>query len=90
LVFSWDAAKAARNLKKHGISFEEAATVFGDPLSCTIHDPDHSDDETRFVLIGQSFRCTVLVVVHSESESGIRIISAREATRRERNAYEQA
>jgi uncharacterized DUF497 family protein len=89
LVFSWDRAKAGTNLRKHDVSFEEASTAFGDPLSITVHDPDHSDDETRFVLIGRSFRGKLLVVVHSERESGIRIISAREATRAERRDYEQ-
>lgn len=90
LEFAWDSAKAAANLVKHGVSFEEASTAFGDPLSLTIHDPDHSDDETRFVLVGQSFTGKLLVVVHSEVEGSIRIISAREATGRERRSYEQA
>jgi uncharacterized DUF497 family protein len=89
LLFNWDGRKAAANLEKHGISFEEATTAFGDPLSVTVHDPDHSEDETRFVLIGQSFQGKLVVIVHSELESGIRIISAREATRRERRDYEQ-
>ena len=89
MLFTWDARKAAANLEKHGVSFEEASTAFGDPLSVTVHDPDHSDDETRFVLIGQSFQGKLVIVVHSELENGIRIISAREATRRERRDYEQ-
>ena len=89
LNFSWDRGKAEANLEKHGVSFEEASTAFGDPLSLTVHDPGHSDDETRFVLVGLSFTGTLLVVVHSERKEGIRIISAREATRRERRDYEQ-
>lgn len=90
LEFTWDREKAAANLAKHGVAFEEASTAFGDPLSVTVHDPDHSDDETRFVLVGQSFRGKLLVVVHSERGGSIRMISAREATRRERRDYEQA
>ncbi len=90
LEFTWDRAKAIANLKKHDVSFEEASTAFGDPLSITVPDPDHSEDETRFVLVGQAFQGKLLVVVHSEREGGIRIISAREASRRERRDYEQA
>lgn len=89
LEFTWDRDKAASNLAKHGVSFEEASTTFGDPLSITVRDPDHSESESRFVLIGQSFRAKLLVVVHSEQNESIRIISAREATRRERRTYEQ-
>jgi len=90
LQFSWDREKSDTNLKRHGVSFEEASTAIGDPLSVTVHDPDHSEDETRFVLIGLAFQGKLLVVVHSEREGGIGIISAREATRRERQDYEQA
>ena len=90
LIFSWDPKKSAANLEKHGVSFEDASTAFGDPLSVTVGDPNHSGDETRFVLVGQSFRGRLLVVVHSEQENSIKIISAREATRRERRDYEQA
>jgi len=90
MKFSWDSDKAAANAEKHGVTFEEATTAFGDPLSITVHDPEHSEDETRFVLVGQSFTGKLLVVVHSERESGIRVISAREATRRERRDYGQA
>ena len=89
LEFRWDRGKADANLEKHGVSFEEASAVFGDPLSITVPDPDHSEDEARFVLVGQSFRGKHLVVVHSEREGGIRIVSARLATRRERRDYEQ-
>ena len=90
LIFSWEPKKAGANLEKHGVSFEDASTAFGDPLSVTVSDPAQSDDETRFVLVGRSFRGELLVVVHSEQENSIRIISAREATRRERRDYEQA
>ena len=89
LEFTWDRSKATSNLEKHGVSFEEASTAFGDPLSITVPDPDQSHDESRFVLMGQSFRGKLLVVVHSERGESIRIISARAATRRERREYEQ-
>jgi len=88
--FSWDPRKAAANLKKHGVSFDEASTAFGDPVSITIPDPDHSDDDTRFLLVGQSALQRTLVVVHAElTESDIRLISARLAGRRERRSYEE-
>ena len=89
LEFSWNREKAAGNRRKHGVSFEEASTTLEDPLSITVHDPDHSGDETRYVLLGRSFPGKLLVVVHSGRESGIRIISARGATRAERRDYEQ-
>ncbi len=89
LIFEWDAHKALRNLARHGVSFEEAATVFGDPLSLTIEDPLHSTDEDRFVTIGQSVRGRALVVVHTDRGDALRIISARVATARERDAYEE-
>lgn len=90
LSFEWDPAKAASNLKKHGVSFEEATTAFSDPLSLTIHDPDHSDDEDRFILLGASEGGRMLVVVHAErGRDRIRIISARPATRRERKYHEE-
>ena len=87
--FEWDEGKAGRNIEKHGVSFEEAATVFGDPLSLTIEDPAHSWDEERFVTIGGSFAHRLLVVVHTDRDDAIRIISARQATRRERRDYER-
>jgi hypothetical protein len=87
--FEWDPAKASRNRVKHGIDFSEAATVFGDVLSQTFEDPDHSDDEERFVTIGVSARGRVLIVSHTDRGKRIRIISAREATRRERKDYEE-
>ncbi|HOQ99870.1 MAG TPA: BrnT family toxin [Anaerolineae bacterium] len=89
LCFEWDPAKAKRNLSKHAISFEEAATVFGDPLSLTIEDPLHSSEEEHFVTIGRSMRERTLVVVHTERQDMIRIISARVATAHERSAYER-
>jgi uncharacterized DUF497 family protein len=66
--FEWDQAKAESNLEKHSVSFDEAATAFGDPLSLTIPDPDHSDDEERFVLLGESYVGRLLVVVHTERD----------------------
>jgi uncharacterized DUF497 family protein len=87
--FEWDSEKAEANAQKHGVSFEEASTVFGDPLSVTINDPDHSDDKERFVLMGMSQAGRLLVVVHADREDAIRVISARLAVPRERRAYEQ-
>ena len=89
LIFEWDNRKVRQNLRKHSVSFEEAATVFGDPLSLTIIDPSHSDHEERFVIIGESIQRRLLVVVHTERGNNIRIISARVATPRERRAYEE-
>jgi uncharacterized protein len=88
LAFEWDADKARSNLQKHGVSFGEAATVFGDPLSLTIPDPLHSSGEDRFIILGASTAVRLLVVVHTQRDSRIRIISARAATRRERIDYE--
>jgi len=90
LVFEWDENKAKANLQKHGVSFEEAATVFGDPLSLTIGDPIHSTEEERFVILGYSYRNRTLVVIHTERGDTIRIISARRATRQERKTYEKS
>lgn len=87
LVFEWDPEKAHHNAEKHGVTFEEASTVFGDPLSLTLADPLHSSDEERFVLIGESVGRRILVVVHREHGDTIRIISARVATGRERRSY---
>ena len=89
LLFEWDPTKAKTNLKRHGVSFEEASTVFGDPHSTTIPDPLHSASEDRFVIIGLSYRLRTLVVVHTEKGNIVRIISAREATRHERRTYEE-
>ena len=89
LLFEWDSAKARANIEKHGITFDEAATAFEDPLSLTIPDPLHSEKEERFVLIGGSHRSRLLVVVHTDRGDRIRIISARLATRRERRNHEE-
>ena len=88
LIFEWDDKKASQNIKKHGISFEEATTVFGDPFSITIYDPLHSKEEDRFVILGMSNKNRILVVVHTERNDRIRIISARKATKKERKQYE--
>ena len=88
--FEWDAKKASRNLQKHNISFEEATTVFDDPLSETFPDPDHSHDEDRFIIIGASESGKILVIAHTDDEKIVRIISAREATYGERRAYEES
>ena len=87
--FSWDPAKAAANLRKHGVSFEEASTVLRDALSATGSDPDHSVGEQRFVTFGISKKNRILVVAHTEEGDSIRIISARPATRQERRLYEE-
>lgn len=89
LTFEWDNNKAEQNFRKHNVTFEEAATIFGDFLSLTIDDPIHSIEEERFVTIGESVQQRILVVVHTERGDSIRIISARLATRRERKTYEQ-
>jgi len=88
-LFEWDPAKARQNLTKHGVSFEEAQSVFFDPSSVTIADPDHSIREPRFVINGYSIRQRQLVVVHTDRDGRIRIISARPANRLERKLYEQ-
>jgi uncharacterized protein len=89
LEFEWDPRKAELNLKEHGVSFDEATTVFRDTLSITIADPDHSDSEDRFVDIGMSHRGQLLVVSYTERKDRIRIISARPPTRAERKSYEE-
>lgn len=89
LVFEWDTDKAARNLRKHGVSFSEAATVFLDELSLTFHDPDHSEDEERFVTMGISDRGRHIVVAHTDRNDRVRMISAREMTTKERHDYEE-
>ena len=90
LNFEWDPTKAARNLQKHGVSFQEAETVFGDPLGRITNDPRHSIDEDRFVLLGQSAKPRMLAVMFADRGETIRLISAREATPRERRDYEKA
>lgn len=88
LNFEWHTEKALKNIKRHNIPFEEASTAFSDPLSLTIDDPLHSDDKQRFVLIGQSYKKRILIVIHTERGDNIRIISARKASKRERTYYE--
>jgi uncharacterized DUF497 family protein len=87
--FQWDETKAESNVAKRGVSFEEAVTVFGDPLSVTVHDPAHSEGEDRFITIGASPRLDLVVVAHVDRGDVVRIISARHATPRERKDYEQ-
>jgi uncharacterized protein len=87
--FEWDPAKAASNTKKHGISFEEASTAFGDPLAHSIPDPSHSHEENRFVLMGQTSAGRLAVVVYTDRHETVRIISARLAKPSERRRYEQ-
>jgi len=89
MVFEWDPRKAATNTRKHGVDFHDAATVFGDPLSTTFPDPDHSAREERYLIIGMSRRGRVLVIAHTQLGEKIRIISARLATRSERTYYEE-
>ncbi len=88
MEFEWDAGKAVSNLAKHGVSFAEAMSLFGDPLEVTIGDPVHSREEARFVSVGLSGAGRLLVVVYTEREGRIRIISAREAGPKERRHYE--
>ncbi|MGH2397072.1 MAG: BrnT family toxin [bacterium] len=86
--FEWDGRKAAANLKKHRVAFDEAVTVFYDPLAATFGDPDHSDDENRLITVGYSSRGRLLVVSHMERGGATRLISARRATARERTRHE--
>lgn len=87
--FEWDPTKAASNLKKHGVSFEEASTVFDDPLSITINDDEHSVEEDRFVTMGRSDEGRLVVVCHCDREQRIRIFSSRTAEHYEQRQYEQ-
>lgn len=89
IEFEWDLEKAKGNLKKHQVTFYEAGTVFGDPLSMTFYDPDHSVDENRFITVGLSRPGKLLIVSHTDRGDRIRIVSARKATRRERRYYEE-
>ncbi len=89
IPFEWDEEKAEINLKKHKIGFEEAKSVFGDPFSITVDDPDHSKEEQRFIDIGKSTSGKLLVVVYTERRSKIRIISCRKVTPVERRKYEE-
>ena len=89
MQFEWDAAKATANLSKHGVSFDEARTVFDDPLYVDFYDPDHSDEEHRYIIIGKSRRDRLLMVSYIERDDTIRMISARELTPVERKEYEE-
>lgn len=88
LEFEWEPDKAARNLRKHTVSFQEAATVFGDETGATVYDPDHSEAEARFLTIGYSNRGRLLIVAHTDRGNRIRIISARPLKPSERRQYE--
>ena len=88
MEFEWDPDKAELNLKKHGVSFAQASTVYCDLLSITFYDPDHSDDEDRFITIGTSSEDVLLIVSHTDRDDRIRIISARKAKRCERRIYQ--
>ena len=89
MEFEWNPRKAEINLQKHGISFTEAGTVFGDNLAITVQDPDHSLNEDRFITIGWSNRRRLLMVSHTDRDNLVRIISARELTKSERKEYEE-
>ncbi len=91
IKFSWDDTKALKNLAKHKVSFEEAKSVFGDENARLIFDPDHSDDEERFLLLGMSHKLKILTVVHcyKDCENNIRIISARKSTKKEEKQYKE-
>lgn len=88
IEFEWDDEKAKDNMSKHGVSFEERATIFNDPMIATVFDPDHSKREERYISMGVSAQGRLLVVVHTEREERIRLISCRKATNAERKAYE--
>ena len=89
MEFEWDRNKAASNLSKHGVSFDEAQTVFDGTLYIDFYDPDHSYDERRYIIIGQSAQNRLLIVSYTERGSAIRLISARKATPKERETYEE-
>ncbi len=89
LRFEWHPEKERQNQRKHKVSFTEASTIFADPLSATVFDPDHSDEEDRFITIGFSISNRLLIVSHADRDNIIRIISARELTAFERNEYEE-
>ena len=90
MKFEWDPQKAASNQGKHGVSFHEAASVLGDPLSITYHDPDHTNTEYRFITLGMSQSGRVLMVAHTDRGDNIRIISARRTPHQERRYYEES
>jgi hypothetical protein len=89
MEFKWDEKKAAANLADHGISFDEAKTVFDDPLFVDFYDPDHSYDEHRYLIVGESRQGRLLIVSYTERGESVRLISAREVTLSERKAYEE-
>lgn len=89
MQFEWNKNKADRNLSKHGVSFEEAQTVFEDSLYVDFYDPDHSEEEDRYLIVGESHQGRLLIVSYTERGNIIRLISAREATRTEREVYEE-
>ena len=89
LVFEWNETKADLNLKRHKVSFDEAKTVYYDPFLLTFPDPFHSDEEDRYLNLGRSYMGQILVVIHTQRDEAIRIISARKATRSEQRAYEE-
>ena len=90
MIYEWDPKKAAANLRKHRVSFEEAASVFLDPLAVTYPDPDHSGNEVREITVGHSARQRVIFLYHTQRRDRIRIIGARKATARERKQYEES
>ena len=89
MEFEWDPKKAGENLKKHGVEFVEATTVFADPLSVAVRDPDHSETENRMIIVGNSNRFRPLIVSHIDRGGRVRIISARQLTSAERQDYEE-
>lgn len=89
IAFEWDRTKDSTNRRKHGVEFTEACSVFADPLSITIPDPDHAFGEERFVIVGMSSKRSLLIVVHTIRGERVRLISARSATRQERHKYEE-
>ena len=89
MAFEWDADKADKNLSRHGVSFGEAVTVFDDPLYIDFYDPDHSDEEERYLVVGESSNDRVLIVSYTERGNMVRLISAREVTSAERKDYEE-
>ena len=89
MEFDWDGKKAEANLSKHGVSFDEAKTVFDDPLYIDFYDPDYFDEEDRYIIIGESQQRRLLIVSYTELDHKIRLISAREVTKKEREDYEE-
>ena len=89
MKYEWDENKAVKNLAKHGVSFAEAKTIFDDPLYVDFYDQDHSEDEERYLIVGESNRGRLLIVSYTERRESIWIISAREVTQSEREAYEE-